>query len=55
MRRFATDEVALRSAHIDTENEFPANLWEKTGNLELHGVMVSEEYGDAGGHPVYGR
>ncbi|MCB9947682.1 MAG: isovaleryl-CoA dehydrogenase [Rhodospirillaceae bacterium] len=45
---FASDEIAPRAADIDRNNEFPADLWRKMGDLGVLGITVEEEYGGAG-------
>ncbi|HIJ81015.1 MAG TPA: isovaleryl-CoA dehydrogenase [Desulfuromonadales bacterium] len=47
VKDFADDEIAPRAADIDRENHFPMDLWRKMGDLGLHGITVSEEYGGA--------
>jgi isovaleryl-CoA dehydrogenase len=45
VQQFAAVEIAPRAADIDRENQFPADLWRKMGDLGLLGITVEEEYG----------
>ena len=47
VRAFAKKEIAPRAHQIDESNLFPADLWKKLGDLGVHGMTVSEEYGGA--------
>lgn len=48
VRRFCDVEVAPRAAAIDRDNDFPADLWVKFGDLGVLGLTVGEEWGGAG-------
>jgi isovaleryl-CoA dehydrogenase len=43
--QFAQTEIAPLAASIDKNNQFPRNLWPKLGEMGLHGITVSENYG----------
>jgi len=45
IQAFAAKEIAPRAAEIDRVNEFPADLWRKLGDLGVHGMTVSEDFG----------
>jgi len=45
VQQFAASEIAPIAASVDRDNEFPNHLWKKMGDLGLHGLTISEEYG----------
>ena len=47
-RSFVAAELAPRAAEIDRDNQFPAELWRRFGDLGLLGITVPEEYGGSG-------
>jgi isovaleryl-CoA dehydrogenase len=48
VRDFAQREIAPIAAAVDRDNQFPAHLWRKFGDLGLLGITTEEEYGGAG-------
>ncbi|PRB80928.1 isovaleryl-CoA dehydrogenase [Pseudomonas sp. MYb185] len=48
VRAFVTNELAPRASDIDKDNQFPADMWRKFGDMGLLGVTVPEEFGGAG-------
>ncbi len=45
VRTFVAKELAPIAADVERENAFPTPIWKKLGDLGLHGLTVSEEYG----------
>lgn len=48
VRKFARNEIAPIAAEIDQESRFPAETFQKMGDLGLLGLLIPEEYGGAG-------
>ncbi len=48
LQRFVTAEISPRAEEIDRSDQFPMDLWKKLGDLGVHGLTVSEDYGGTG-------
>ena len=46
--RWVAERLAPRAAQIDSENEFPRDLWPELGELGVLGITAEEEFGGAG-------
>lgn len=45
VRKFTAEEISPRAEQIDLDNLFPADLWQKMGDLGLLGMTIPGEYG----------
>jgi isovaleryl-CoA dehydrogenase len=48
VRRFAETEIAPLAESVDKDNQFPAAMWRKLGELGTLGATVPEQYGGSG-------
>ena len=46
--RWVADRLAPRAAQIDSDNEFPRDLWPELGELGVLGITAEEEFGGSG-------
>jgi isovaleryl-CoA dehydrogenase len=47
LQQFTAAEITPRAGEIDRNDQFPMDLWRKLGDLGVHGITVSPEYGGA--------
>ncbi len=45
IRSFVASELEPRASSIDRDDKFPRDLWQRLGDLGVHGITVSEDYG----------
>ncbi|WP_150305637.1 isovaleryl-CoA dehydrogenase [Pseudomonas saliphila] len=48
VQSFVAAELAPQATAIDRDNQFPAGMWRRFGDLGLLGITVDEQYGGAG-------
>jgi isovaleryl-CoA dehydrogenase len=48
VKAFCDEEIAPRAAQIDRDDQFPMDLWQKLGELGVHGLTVPEALGVGG-------
>ena len=48
IQEFCDAEIAPLAQEIDKNNDFPAHLWKKMGDLGLLGITAEEKYGGSG-------
>ena len=45
LQQFTSAEITPRANDIDRTDQFPMDLWRKLGDLGVHGITVSPEFG----------